>query len=128
MNYLEHPLVGPYFGMFILIWIYLRHYLNLRILYSEFHQFKTIGPYVLDWQGEQFKSPLSHVLSTILLGGLQALNLFWLFWILRIAYKFVFGDELNDDRSDDDDAEFAEEQRLDALVNQEVDVAGRKVL
>jgi len=115
--------------MFILIWIYLRHYLNLRILYSEFHQFKTIGPYVLDWQGEQFKSPLSHVLSTILLGGLQALNLFWLFWILRIAYKFVFMDELSDDRSDDDEVEFAEEQRLDALVKQEGDrVAERKVL
>jgi len=69
------------------------------------------------------------VLSTILLGGLQALNLFWLFWILRIAYKFVFMDELSDDRSDDDEVEFAEEQRLDALVKQEGDrVAERKVL
>lgn len=69
------------------------------------------------------------MLSTILLGGLQALNLFWLFWILRIAYKFVFMDELSDDRSDDDEVEFAEEQRLDALVKQEGDrVAERKVL
>ena len=51
------------------------------------------------------------------------MNLFWLFWILRIAYRFVFMDELNDDRCDDDEVEFAEEQRLDALVNQGSDVA-----
>ena len=46
------------------------------------------------------------------------MNLFWLFWILRIAYRFVFMDELSDDRSDDDEVEFAEEQRLDAIDNQ----------
>jgi len=57
------------------------------------------------------------------------LNLFWLFWILRIAYRFVFMDELSDDRSDDDEVEFAEEQRLDAIDNQNSGGdADRKVL
>jgi len=38
-------------------------------------------------------------------------------------------DELNDDRSDDDEVEFAEEQRLDALIDkQRVEgLPGRKV-
>lgn len=124
---MNHPLVGPYFGFFICTWIYLRHYLNLRILFSEFYEFKTVGPYELDWAAEQYKSPLSHYISTALLSSLQALNLFWLFYIIRTAYRFLFLNDLEDERSDNDEAEFAEEQRLDALARQAVDgIAGLK--
>ncbi|KAI9649420.1 sphingosine N-acyltransferase lag1 [Ciborinia camelliae] len=126
LNYIDHPLVGPYFAVFIASWVYLRHYLNLKILYSEFNEFKTIGPYEMDWAGGQFKCPLSHVLSTILLASLQALNLFWLFYILRIAYRFVFMSIVEDDRSDNDENELAEEQRLDALAKQGVDAVAAK--
>lgn len=111
LNYLEHPLVGPYFGFFICTWIYFRHYLNLRILYSEFHEFKTVGPYELDWEAGQYKSPLSHYISTALLVSLQGLNLFWLILIFRVAYRFAFLNDSRDERSDDDQDEFAEEQR-----------------
>lgn len=125
---MDHPLVGPYFGFFICTWIYLRHYLNLRILYSEFYEFKTVGPYELDWEAEQYKSPLSHYISTALLASLQGLNLFWLFYIMRTAYRFVFLNDLEDERSDNDENELAEEQRLDALAKQGVDsIAGPKV-
>lgn len=111
------------------MWIYLRHYLNLVIIWSEFNEFKTVGPYVLDWAAEQYKCPLSHYISTALLASLQGLNLFWLFYILRIAYRFIFQDELEDERSDNDDNEFREEQRLDALARQGIDgIAGPKVL
>jgi acyl-CoA-dependent ceramide synthase len=34
LNYIDSPLVIPYFGIFIFAWTYLRHYHNLRILYS----------------------------------------------------------------------------------------------
>ncbi|KAI1000882.1 Sphingosine N-acyltransferase-like protein [Podosphaera aphanis] len=105
LNYLDHPLVGPYFGFFILSWIYLRHYLNLRILWSEFNEFQTIGPYVIDWENEQFKGPLSHYISTVLLTSLQSLNLFWLYHIFRIAYRFVFENVAEDDRSDNEEKE-----------------------
>ncbi|KAH8600494.1 hypothetical protein B0O99DRAFT_610808 [Bisporella sp. PMI_857] len=118
LNYLDHPLVGPYFALFIGVWIYLRHYLNLVILWSEFNEFKTVGPYILDWEAEQYKCNISHWISTALLSTLQALNLFWLYYIIRIAYRFVFRNELEDDRSDNDDNEFAEEQKLDALARQ----------
>lgn len=65
----------------------------------------------MDWAGGQFKCELSHYISTALLATLQGLNLFWLYYILRIAYRFVFLNALEDDRSDNDDNEFAEEQK-----------------
>jgi acyl-CoA-dependent ceramide synthase len=113
LNYIDHPLVGPYFAFFIVAWCYLRHYLNLRILWSEFNEFKTVGPYELDWETEQYKCWISHYISTALLASLQALNLFWLWAIFRIAYRFVFLKVAEDDRSDNDEAEYAEEQRLE---------------
>jgi acyl-CoA-dependent ceramide synthase len=111
------------------MWIYLRHYINLRILWSEFNEFKTVGPYQLDWAAGQFKCELSHYISTALLASLQGLNLFWLYYIFRIAYRFVCLNIVEDDRSDNDDNELAEEQRLDALARQGIDqVSGPKVL
>ena len=111
------------------VWIYLRHYLNLVILLSEFNEFKTVGPYELNWATEQYKCWISHYISTALLASLQGLNLFWLYYILRIAYRFVVNRVADDDRSDNDENEYAEEQRLDALSRQGVDsIAGPKLL
>jgi len=111
------------------MWIYLRHYLNLRILWSEFNEFKTVGPYELDWATEQYKCWISHYISTALLASLQGLNLFWLFYIMRIAYRFVFQNIAEDDRSDNDEKELEEEQRLDTLARQGIDkISGPKVL
>jgi acyl-CoA-dependent ceramide synthase len=87
------------------MWIYLRHYLNWKILISEFYEFKTVGPYILDWETEQYKCELSHWISTILLGGLQALNLYWGFLILRVAWRFGVKGELADERSEGEDEE-----------------------
>lgn len=119
LNYLDHPLVGPYFGLFILTWIYLRHYLNLRILWSEFNEFKTVGPYVINWENEQFKGPLSHYISTALLTSLQSLNLFWLYYIFRIAYRFVFENVAEDDRSDNEEKELEDDQVPDLLTTRD---------
>src|SRR4051812_24237374 len=89
LNYLDGPLMGPYFAMFMCVWIYMRHYLNLCIIYSLFTEFKTVGPYVIDWEGGQYKCPLAFYITLSLLASLQSLNLFWLFFIVRIAYRFV---------------------------------------
>ncbi|KAK3996044.1 TLC domain-containing protein [Cladorrhinum sp. PSN332] len=105
LNYIDHPLTGPYYFTFMCVWIYLRHYLNLRILYSLFTEFKTVGPYVMDWEGGQYKCTLSFVITTGLLSCLQALNLFWLFFILRIAYRFALAGNAVDDRSEESEGE-----------------------
>jgi very-long-chain ceramide synthase len=87
------------------VWIYLRHYLNLRIILSLFNEFKTIGPYELNWETQQFKSPLSNVIVFCLLAALQALNVFWLYCILRSAYRLVVYHVAKDDRSEAEEEE-----------------------
>ena len=102
--------MGPYFGLFTVVWIYMRHYLNIRILLSLFFEFATVGPFELNWETEQYKCYISQYITAALLGSLQALNLFWLFSILRIAYRFLFFNALSDERSDaDDDDEYERE-------------------
>jgi acyl-CoA-dependent ceramide synthase len=90
------------------VWIYLRHYLNLRILFSLFTEFKTVGPYGVNWETQQYKGTLSFVITLSLLSSLQALNLFWLFFILRIAYRFAVHNVAKDDRSDAEESELEE--------------------
>lgn len=106
----------------------MRHYLNIRILLTEWYEFKTIGPYGIIWEDEQYKGPLSHWISTTLLAGLQGLNLFWLFAILRIAYRFLFANELDDDRSDYEDEEEAEKEEIeDQVAKDKVDAEIRRL-
>ncbi|KAG5982716.1 hypothetical protein E4U55_001463 [Claviceps digitariae] len=118
LNYLDHPFVAPYFFLFVCVWIYMRHYINLQILWSLFTEFRTIGPFELDWAAEQYKCTLSQYIATSLLASLQALNLFWLFYIVRIAYRFIRDSTADDDRSDDEDedGESAEAAESTALV------------
>jgi acyl-CoA-dependent ceramide synthase len=89
----------------MVVWIYLRHYLNLRILFSLFTEFQTVGPYEMNWETGQYKCPLSFWITLTLLSSLQSLNLFWLFFILRIAYRFVLRGVATDDRSDAEESE-----------------------
>ncbi|KAH8879269.1 longevity assurance proteins LAG1/LAC1 [Thozetella sp. PMI_491] len=105
LNYIDSPLQGPYFAMCIGWWIYLRHYLNLRVLYSILTEFATIGPYHLDWAAEQYKCWISHAVTFGLLAALQALNLFWLYCLGRVAYRFVVLNIAKDDRSEDEESE-----------------------
>ncbi|KAH7143963.1 TLC domain-containing protein [Dactylonectria macrodidyma] len=103
LNYLDSSFTGPYFVLFMGVWIYLRHIINIKILWSLFTEFETIGSFEMDWEAEQFKCRLSQVITSTLLASLQALNLFWLFCIVRVAYRFAFQNQLNDDRSDEED-------------------------
>lgn len=121
LNYLDHWLTGPYYAFFVFVWIYMRHYLNLRIIYSLFNEFKTVGPYELDWDAGQYKCTLSFVITLALLGSLQCLNIFWLFFIIRIAYRYVVHNIAKDDRSD------AEESEPEPEVPGAADAPDRKI-
>lgn len=83
-------------------WIYLRHYLNLHILYSLLTEFRTIGPYELNWETQQYKCWISNIITFALLAMLQSLNLFWLYCLMRSAWKFVAYGVKKDDRSEDE--------------------------
>ena len=109
LSYLDHPLVAPYFAIFAGIWIYLRHVINIKIIWSCFTEFRTVGPFVLNFATEQYKGWISQIITSTLLILLQSLNLFWLFFILRIGYRVAFHNSRTDDRSDDEDEEEEEE-------------------
>ena len=104
LNYLDSPLTVPWFSTFIGIWIYLRHYINLRILYATLTLFRTIGPYELNWETGQYKCDLSQWITFCLLLSLQSINLFWLFFILRISFNIAFRSRVVDVRSGDEDS------------------------
>ena len=95
--------MGPYFGMFAAIWIYLRHYINWRILWALLTEYQTVGPYGLNWETENYKCWISQVITFGLLASLQAVNLFWLYLIGRIAKSYVFAKTLADERSEAED-------------------------
>ncbi|KAL6929010.1 sphingosine N-acyltransferase lag1 [Hanseniaspora valbyensis] len=103
LNYLESILITPFFLIFIGSWIYLRHYINLKILYSIIWEFKETGPYILDFAQQQYKCWISRPIIFVLIFSLQCLNLFWLFLILRILYRFIFLGVQKDERSDSED-------------------------
>ncbi|RVX75105.1 hypothetical protein B0A52_01382 [Exophiala mesophila] len=103
LNYLDNILVGPYFAVFVGVWVYLRHYLNLRILWATLTEFRSVGPFELDWETQQYKCWISQYITFSLLALLQAVNLFWLFLILRIAKNYVFSNAIADERSDSEE-------------------------
>lgn len=105
LNYINSPLVVPYFALFMAIWTYLRHYLNLVILYATLTEFRTVGPFDLNWDTQQYKCWISQYITFGLLASLQSINLLWFFFIVRIAYNIAFAKVISDVRSDDEDSE-----------------------
>ncbi|EER25160.1 Longevity-assurance family protein [Coccidioides posadasii C735 delta SOWgp] len=105
LNYLDSAIMGPYFAMFIAIWIYMRHYLNLRIIWAVLTEFRTVGPFELNWETQQYKCWISQYITFALLSALQAINLFWLFLILRIAKRYLLNNIKQDERSDNEEEE-----------------------
>jgi acyl-CoA-dependent ceramide synthase len=92
------------FIIFLGLWTYFRHYLNLVMLYSVYKDFDLIphsarsftpskGVWMVGWMKWQIFIPL--VL-------LQFLNIFWYFLIWRIFLRAVMGSSLKDERSDDE--------------------------
>nr|ACB12562.1 Fum17 [Fusarium oxysporum] len=105
LNYLGHRLQTPAFCLCVIAWIYLRHYTNWRILYSVLTEFRTVGPFELDWEAQQYKCQLSQFITFGLLATLQTLNIIWLYCLFRNAYRLLFLGIAKDDRSDTEESE-----------------------
>lgn len=106
--YVNSRFIAHSFVIAVAGWVYLRHYLNIRILVSLVTEFRTVGPYELDWETEQYKCWISNVVTFVLLAALQGLNIFWLGALLRSAYRLVFLKIVKDDRSEDEEEESGE--------------------
>ncbi|KAJ2979225.1 hypothetical protein NUW58_g7257 [Xylaria curta] len=103
LNYIGSSLQGPLYALCIVFWVYLRHYINLKILFSILTEFRTIGPYTLDWEAQQYKCEISNIITFALLAALQALNLYWLYCLLRNGYRFAVLGVAKDDREEGED-------------------------
>lgn len=115
MNYVDCPIIAPFFFIFMCVWAYLRHYINLKILWSILTEFATVGDFTLNWETQQYKCWISQYITFALLAALQAVNLFWWYYICRIAYRLVFLNIAEDERSDNEesgDEIEAEEQKV----------------
>ncbi|KAF2746183.1 longevity assurance proteins LAG1/LAC1 [Sporormia fimetaria CBS 119925] len=104
LNYIDSPIVAPYFFCFMCIWAYLRHYINLKILWSIITEYPYVGPFELNWETQQYKCWIAQYITFALLAALQAVNLFWWFYICRIAYRIVVLDIQEDERSEYEDS------------------------
>ena len=80
-------------------------------LWSVLTSFRTVGPFELNWETQQYKCWISQPITFTLLAALQVLNLFWFGFIIRIAYRAVSTHGVKDDRSDDDGMEAEEETK-----------------
>ncbi len=96
----------------------MRHYINLLILYATLTEFRTVGPFELNWETEEYKSWIAQYIAFGLLGCLQAVNLFWLFSILRIFKNYVLNAVAADERSDNEEEN---EDAGEAVVEPEVE-------
>ncbi|KAJ7764969.1 longevity assurance proteins LAG1 LAC1 [Mycena maculata] len=106
------------FVIFVGVWTYFRHYLNLVILWSVWNEFDLVpenaqrweaseGTYLAGWMKYQVFIPIAL---------LQMLNLFWYFLICRIIVRAIITvdvqDERSDDEGDDEEEEPAEKEKL----------------
>lgn len=119
MNYLDSAYTAPVFGVFLAVWAYTRHYLNLRIIYSvgltSSSTFATVGPFELNWETQQYKCWISQYITFGLMITLQAVNIFWFFLLLRIAKRIVIDHIEEDPREEgesDDENEATEETSM----------------
>ncbi|KAK8068863.1 longevity assurance proteins LAG1/LAC1 [Apiospora phragmitis] len=97
LHYIDSAIVGPFFAT------------NVGV--STLTEFKTVGPYELDWHAEQYKCWISNVIVLVLLSFLQSLNLFWLWCLLRSGFRYVVYNIKKDDRSDaEESADEADEK------------------
>jgi acyl-CoA-dependent ceramide synthase len=89
----------------------------LHILWATLTSFRTIGPYELNWETQQYKCWISQIITFALLAALQAVNIFWFVLVLRIAWRFVRSSVAKDVRSEDeeDEEEIVEEQEKEKL-------------
>lgn len=105
LNYLDASITMVVYAIFVGVWVYTRHYLNIKILWSVLTEFKTVGPYDLNMSIGQYKCWISQAITFSLLLSLQLVNIYWLFLILRIMVRYLLDGEVKDVRSDEEEEE-----------------------
>ncbi|EDR12888.1 uncharacterized protein LACBIDRAFT_246245 [Laccaria bicolor S238N-H82] len=104
------------FVIFVGIWTYFRHYLNIIMLWSALFETHLV-PYadqpLSDSDYCVYMVSWMPAIIFISIFVLQILNLFWYYLIMKILVRAIVISEVDDDRSDDEDEEGAEAKKED---------------
>ena len=120
VNYIESVLTPYVFTMFVCSWVYLRHYINIKILWSVLTEFKSVGEYRLNFALQQYKCWISLPIVFTLIGALQLVQIYWFVLILKVLYRILTMSNYVDIRSDaDEDNDTESENISDSSFNGE---------
>jgi very-long-chain ceramide synthase len=136
------PIITPFASSFSTLFpettsLLAQGYAHLPNPLSGVSQFASVGPYTINWVTQQYKCWISQWIAFSLLLALQAVNLFWLFLIVRILWRVVrsMGEEMRDERSeydsDEDDQrreELEAEKRAEAEESRKVPIGGNAAI
>ncbi|KAK4050703.1 sphingosine N-acyltransferase lag1 [Microbotryomycetes sp. JL201] len=121
INYLDYKRASEVsFVIFLCIWHYMRHYLNIRILYSVWNEFDLIPEHWRSWtetpghpkgwwlfyefgSGRLPAWMKYQIFAPIL--ALQLVNTFWSALIWRILFRILSGQEAKDVREEGEDTD-----------------------
>ncbi|KAJ2662909.1 Sphingosine N-acyltransferase lag1 [Coemansia sp. RSA 1200] len=92
------------FIVFILSWVYTRHYLYFKLMHSIVYESTTmIGFDSWDPKNGSFYSYNVILAFGVLLALLQILIIYWFVLVLRVVYRVIFLSNYDDSRSDSED-------------------------
>ncbi|KZV75158.1 longevity assurance proteins LAG1/LAC1 [Peniophora sp. CONT] len=91
------------FVTFMMSWLYTRHFLFVRIIWSTAFDLPVKVPMV--WEPERGSYMSLHVVHgfVAMLCALEVIQMVWCFMIFRVAYRVVAGQGADDSRSDDEE-------------------------
>ncbi|KAJ1937992.1 Sphingosine N-acyltransferase lag1, partial [Linderina macrospora] len=100
----EKLAVGSFVALLV-AWMYTRHYLYGKILYSVYFESRIIlDDSIFDpANGSLYRRDII-LMFFALLATLQGLLFYWLFLLVRIVYRIAFQGNLDDSRSDSEDS------------------------
>ncbi|GAA6064744.1 hypothetical protein JCM10212_001596 [Sporobolomyces blumeae] len=124
LNYLDLQRTSEVsFVFFLVVWHYMRHYLNLKILWSVWNEYDLIPSewrsFVTSERGWWLAKGLGtgeipawmkyHIFAPIL--ALQLVNTFWSYLIWRILFRMLSGNNARDVREEGEDEEEERQQQ-----------------
>ncbi|KAJ1732438.1 Sphingosine N-acyltransferase lag1 [Coemansia biformis] len=114
------------FAVFVLSWVYTRHYLYMKMVLSLINHSQLYLDYD-NWYPERgsFYNENIVVGFSALLLTLQALIIYWFALVLRIIYRVIFLSNLEDSRSDSEDGQ-GDDDEDDANKNTSADAPSTK--
>ncbi|EIW67325.1 hypothetical protein M231_02532 [Tremella mesenterica] len=108
VNYIDESKSVPPFLVFLVVWTYMRHYLNIKILYSvysEWHLIPEANRQVFDPWRDKWMPPWMQWQIFIPIALLQVINLLWYYLLMRILFRALVFNDRRDERSDDEEEE-----------------------